>query len=68
MNQSVQRRVCERCGTDKVRDLEAHHIQERRTATKGRLADGSNMNDLRNLVVLCSKCHDDYHAGTVEVL
>jgi hypothetical protein len=26
------------------------------------------MNDLRNLVVLCRKCHDDYHAGTVEVL
>lgn len=67
-NQIVQRRVCERCGTDKVSGLEVHHIQERRTATKGKLADGSNMNDLRNLVVLCSKCHDDYHAGSVEVL
>ena len=66
-NQSVQRRVCESCGSDKVRDLEAHHIQERRTATKGKLADGSNMNNLRNLVVLCETCHDKVHDESVEV-
>lgn len=66
-NQAVQRRVCESCGSNKVRDLEVHHIQERRTATKGKLADGSNMNNLRNLVVLCEACHDRIHDESVEV-
>lgn len=25
------------------------------------------MNDKRNLIVICQKCHDEVHAGTVEI-
>jgi DNA mismatch repair protein MutS len=66
-NRAVQRLTCEACGSDKVRALEAHHIQERSGAIAGRLADGSNMNDARNLAVLCDKCHDKVHAETIVV-
>jgi DNA mismatch repair protein MutS len=66
-NSVVQRRTCSVCGSEKVRDLEAHHIEARATATSGRLADGSNMNDMRNLTVLCAICHDKVHAKTLEV-
>ena len=66
-NSAVQRRVCEGCGSDKIRELEAHHIQERATAVKGRLADGSHMNNMRNIAVLCEECHDKVHAQTLEI-
>ena len=65
---AVQRRVCELCGADAVRDLEVHHIQERATANAmGRLADGTHMNSPRNLAVLCEGCHDKTHAATIEI-
>jgi len=66
-NSVVQRRACEKCGCAVVRDLEVHHGEHRASATAGRLADGSDMNTLRNLVVLCEACHDATHAGTVVV-
>jgi len=66
-NGAVQRRVCAVCGSEKVRDLEAHHVEARATAVGGRLADGSDMNSMRNLTVLCQICHDKVHAGTLEV-
>jgi len=40
------------------RILELHHIQEH-------VAGGHNIPD--NLVVLCSKCHDDIHAGRIKL-
>ena len=66
-NSAVQRRVCEVCGSDKVRDLEAHHIQQRSEAVAGRLADGTHMNSMKNLTVLCETCHDKVHGGELEV-
>jgi hypothetical protein len=51
-NAQIQRKVCEVCGNQIVKDLEVHHIEER---AKG----GSNK--LRNLVVLCEVCHDKHH-------
>lgn len=68
----VQRKVYERdkntcrlCGwnmqswrPDDPRILEIHHIEHH---AKG----GSNEAD--NLIVLCSKCHDDLHAGRVQL-
>jgi DNA mismatch repair protein MutS len=53
-NAAVRRRACEVCGSDKVKDLEVHHIHER-------AAGGSN--DARNLMVLCEACHDRHHAA-----
>ncbi len=53
-NAAVVRRACEVCGADAVADLEVHHIRER-------AAGGGNQ--ARNLMVLCSGCHDRHHAN-----
>ena len=67
-NAAIQRRACEACGAAIVRELEVHHVQERATASSsGRLADGTHMNSIRNLAVLCEACHDRHHAGELEV-
>ena len=67
-NAAVVRRECELCHAAILRDLEVHHIQERATATAaGRLADGTHMNSLRNLVVVCQTCHDRHHAGELAI-
>jgi DNA mismatch repair protein MutS len=57
-NSQIQRRVCEICGSQDVRNLEVHHIEEQ---AKG----GSN--NQRNLAVLCEGCHDDHHNKKIEV-
>lgn len=57
-NPNIQRKACEVCGDPVVKELEVHHIVPR--------AEGGS-NDLRNLVVLCEKCHDKHHAGELEV-
>lgn len=57
-NAALSRRSCEVCGHAILRDLEVHHIQQR--------AHGGN-NSLRNLIVVCSKCHDAHHAGQLEI-
>ena len=57
-NSQIQRRACEVCGSQDVRDLEVHHIEEQ---AKG----GSNKQ--RNLAVLCEGCHDDHHNKKIEV-
>jgi DNA mismatch repair protein MutS len=65
-NTEIKRKECEVCHSTFVRDLEVHHIQQRADANaKGRFADGSSMNDIRNLVVVCQKCHDDHHNGSL---
>lgn len=56
-NAAVKRRVCELCGSDRVADLEVHHIRER-------AAGGSN--EARNLMVLCEGCHDRHHSAPQE--
>jgi DNA mismatch repair protein MutS len=66
-NAAVQRRACEICSAPILRDLEVHHIQPRASAVGGRLADGTSMNTLRNLIVVCEKCHDAHHAGELEI-
>ena len=66
-NSSIVRKECEVCKKTIQTDLEVHHIQQRASATNQILADGTHMNDKRNLVVICQKCHDDVHAGTMEI-
>jgi DNA mismatch repair protein MutS len=57
-NTSIVRRVCEVCSHAIVRDLEVHHIQHR--------AEGGD-NSLRNLIVVCQRCHDAHHAGAITI-
>lgn len=66
-NANIIRKACERCKCEITNDLEVHHIQYRSSAVNGRLADGTNQNDLRNLIVLCKSCHDAHHRGEFEI-
>ena len=66
-NRDIVRKECEICKKQIQRELEVHHLQERSSAINGRLEDGMHMNEKRNLIVICQKCHDDIHAGKMEV-
>ena len=66
-NRQIVRKQCERCFTPIQSELEVHHVQERHTAHRGILPDGTPMNDPRNLMVLCETCHDAVHANHVEI-
>jgi DNA mismatch repair protein MutS len=59
-NAAVQRRACEVCANQIVRDLEVHHIRPR-------AGGGDRMNVLENLVVVCQVCHDAHHAGEIKI-
>jgi len=65
-NTKIVRKECEICKKDAT-DLEVHHVQHRASATNGLLQDGSPMNHESNLMVICQTCHDNIHAGTIEV-
>ena len=67
-NAAIVAKRCEKCDSPKAKELEIHHVQHRATSdAKGHFADGTHQNDLRNLAVLCEKCHDDLHAGLFEI-
>jgi DNA mismatch repair protein MutS len=66
-NTEIVRKECEVCKKVMTSDLEVHHIKPRASAENGVLEDGTHMNDKRNLIVICQKCHDEVHAGTVEI-
>lgn len=66
-NPFVVRKECEICKHPMVRDLEVHHIQPRAEAIDGKLKDGTSMNNLRNLIVVCQGCHDKHHAGLLQI-
>ena len=67
-NSAVTRRACEVCGVAVVRDLEVHHIRPRVEAGDSKhFEDGSARDDARNLVVVCQRCHDEHHAGRLDI-
>jgi hypothetical protein len=66
-NQTIVRKECEICKHPITKELEVHHIQHRATANQGILENGTSMNDQRNLMVICQKCHDEIHANKIEV-
>jgi DNA mismatch repair protein MutS len=67
-NTAIQRRKCELCDANIVRDLEVHHIKPRAVANgAGRLPDGTQLNHMRNLVVVCQTCHDRHHSGQITI-
>lgn len=61
-NSSIQRRECEVCKKAFVKDLEVHHIRQRRDTTAI-----TEQDHVRNLVTVCSECHDAHHAGLIEI-
>ena len=67
-NSAVQRRACEMCGAAMVRDLEVHHIRPRVEAAGAmHFTDGAGRDDARNLIVVCQRCHDEHHAGRLDI-
>lgn len=66
-NTGIHRQKCEVCGCGIVKELEVHHIRERKDAIGKRFSDGSAQDHVRNLIVVCTKCHDAHHAGNIEI-
>lgn len=66
-NANLTRRMCSACNTRAASTLEVHHLQERAAAINGRNSDGTALNHLRNLVVLCEECHDKHHANALHI-
>ena len=66
-NKEIIKKECEICKTQICSDLEVHHIVPQVSATNNILEDGSHMNDKRNLIVICQKCHDNVHAEVLEI-
>lgn len=67
-NAAITRQKCSSCGSAVEKELEVHHIEERANATQNkRNKDGTALNHVRNLAVLCQICHDKHHAGLLHV-
>lgn len=66
-NTNIVRKECEICHKHLTSDLEVHHIKPRNEAKNGILEDGTHMNRVSNLIVICQKCHDETHAGKIEI-
>jgi DNA mismatch repair protein MutS len=66
-NTEIVRKECEICKKVMTSNLEVHHIKPRASAENGVLEDGTSMNDKRNLIVICQKCHDEVHAENIEI-
>jgi len=66
-NKEIIRKECEICKKGICSELEVHHIQQRSSAVKNILEDGRHMNDKTNLIVICQTCHDEIHAGSMDI-
>ena len=67
-NSGIIKYKCNICGKTDFSTLEVHHIMERNKANStGHLADNSNVHSQANLVVVCDKCHDGIHGGTLAI-
>jgi hypothetical protein len=64
-NSDLIRQSCANCGS--FSNLHVHHSQERQDAVQGRNSDGTALNHLRNLVVLCEGCHEKHHAEEIVI-
>ena len=67
-NSVIIKYKCNICGKMDFSTLEVHHIIERNKANgMAHLADNSNVHSQANLVVVCDKCHDAIHGGTLAI-
>lgn len=67
-NKSVVLKSCEICKNSNTDLLEVHHIIQQKEANEnGFLESGIHKNHKSNLIVLCTKCHDDYHSGKLVI-
>jgi DNA mismatch repair protein MutS len=66
-NKDIVLKKCEVCGNSMKTELEVHHIEERHLSTNGRNRDGTGTHDIRNLIVVCDKCHNDHHSEAISI-
>jgi DNA mismatch repair protein MutS len=67
-NAAITRQQCSVCKSSIEKELEVHHLEERANASANkRNKDGTALNHVRNLAVLCQVCHDKHHAGLLHV-
>jgi DNA mismatch repair protein MutS len=73
-NSSIVSKACEVCGATLQKDLEVHHIRPRAEAkmlSNPQLRrfddDGLARDSVRNLIVVCSKCHDAHHSAQIDI-
>jgi DNA mismatch repair protein MutS len=66
-NSNILRKECELCHHTITKDLEVHHIQQRKDAKQQKNKDGTQNHDARNLVVVCQTCHDAHHRGELQI-
>lgn len=59
-NQKLHRDFCEVCGYKEKSTLQHHHIIER--------TELNTNNDIYNLCVLCSNCHNEVHADRIKLI
>ena len=64
---SLVKRSCSVCGSAVTKELEVHHLEQRKDAVEKRNSDGQALNHIRNLAILCQVCHDKHHSGLLEV-
>ncbi len=67
-NNNIYMIECEICGTKK--NLESHHIEPQRSCDKFKSLDNPHIkkNEIYNLVILCSKCHDAHDRGDINII
>ena len=66
-NSDITLQSCSACGCKIESKLEVHHLQERSEAKGDRNRDGTALNHIRNLAVLCDSCHDKHHSGLLHI-
>ena len=67
-NKNIIVKECEVCKCSISHMLEVHHITQQKDAnTDGILPNGLHKNNARNLIVVCAKCHDNYHSGKINI-
>ena len=68
-NSSIVSKACEVCGATLQKDLEVHHIRPRAEAAASRRFDDDGLarDSVRNLIVVCSKCHDAHHSEKIDI-
>ena len=63
-NSNLYMDKCSICG---AKAIDTHHIKPQEDADENNYIEGMHKNTLSNLVILCEKCHNNTHHGTLEI-
>ncbi len=66
-NNKLYKTKCGICGTNEL--LETHHIHHQKDCKDGFINDKEHIhkNNISNLIVICSSCHDKIHANKIKL-